>query len=185
MTKKKAIILGAAIVAVLVTVLVVVLLVPKGGSKKDDAPATFDEGIDLKVSVDGDKLHQAEVVTDKDGNISNNSYGTLMEYYPANIRDIHIENKQGSFDVISETPEGQATVYTIKGFEDFDLQPGNPDVIARYKGEDNRRRRRASGRRHLYPLRNRRRGVSGEHRYRRCVRLRRQRPYQPDCQQAG
>ncbi len=130
MTKKKAIILGAAIVAVLVTVLVVVLLVPKGGSKKDDAPATFDEGIDLKVSVDGDKLHQAEVVTDKDGNISNNSYGTLMEYYPANIRDIHIENKQGSFDVISETPEGQATVYTIKGFEDFDLQPGNPDVIA-------------------------------------------------------
>ena len=129
MNKKKGIIIGAAVAAVLTAIVLVLIFVPKGGSS-DPQEATYDEGIDLSVSVDKDGVHQAVVNLDKDGKIANNSYGTLMEYYPAQITSIHVENVKGSFDVESETPEGEATVYTIKGYEDFDLQGGNPDMIA-------------------------------------------------------
>ena len=128
MNKKKGIIIAAAAAVVLVAVILLLVLVPKGGS--DGKTATLDEGVALERSVDADGMHQAVVLTDKNGNIENNSYGTLMEYYPANIKSIHIENAGGSFDVESDTPEGQATVYTLKGYEDFDLQSGNPDLIA-------------------------------------------------------
>ena len=128
MNKKKGIIIAAAVALVLVAVILILVLVPKGGS--DGKTATLDEGVALERSVDADGMHQAVVLTDKNGNIENNSYGTLMEYYPANIKSIHIENAGGSFDVESDTPEGQATVYTLKGYEDFDLQSGNPDLIA-------------------------------------------------------
>ena len=128
MNKKKGIIIAAAAAVVLVAVILLLVLLPKGGS--DGKTATLDEGVALERSVDADGMHQAVVLTDKNGNIENNSYGTLMEYYPANIKSIHIENAGGSFDVESDTPEGQATVYTLKGYEDFDLQSGNPDLIA-------------------------------------------------------
>ena len=129
MNKKKAIIIAAAVAVVLVAALLVIIFLPKGG-KSEKKAATIDEGTDISVSVDKDGIHQVKVNTDKDGNIANNSYGTLMEYYPANIKGIHIENKKGSFDVESETPKGQATVYTIKGYDDLNLQAGNPDLIA-------------------------------------------------------
>ena len=129
MNKKKGIIIAAAIAAVLAAVVLILVLVPKGG-ESDKEKSTLDEGIDLSRSVDSDGVHQAVVNLDKDGEIANNSYGTLMEYYPADIKTIHVENKKGTFDVVSETPKGEATVYTIKGYDGFDLQPGNPDSIA-------------------------------------------------------
>lgn len=129
MTKKKGLIIAAAAAVVLLAVVLILVFVPKGGQKQENA-STIDEGIDLTVSVDKDGVHQAKVNTDKDGNIKNNSYGTLMEYYPANIKLMHVENAKGTFDVASETPEGEATVYTLKGYEDFDLQAGNPSLIA-------------------------------------------------------
>ena len=128
MNKKKGIIIAAVIAVVLAAALVVLLVVPKGGS--DDKDKGIDHGTDMELSTDKDGLHQAKVVTDKDGNIPNNSYGTLMEYYPANIHNIHVENTSGAFDVVMDTSEGEATVYKIKGFEDFNLQSGNPDLIA-------------------------------------------------------
>ena len=79
MNKKKGIIIGAAVAAVLTAVVLVLIFVPKGGSS-DPQEATYDEGVDLSVSVDKDGVHQAVVNLDKDGKIANNSYGTLMEY---------------------------------------------------------------------------------------------------------
>ena len=129
MTKKKGIIIAAAVAVVLLAVTLILIFVPKGG-QNDEKKGTIDEGVDLTVSVDKDGIHQAKVNTDEDGNIKNNSYGTLMQYYPANIKLMHIENTKGTFDVEAETPEGEATIYTIKGYEDFDLQAGNPAMIA-------------------------------------------------------
>ncbi len=128
MNKKKGLIIGGIAAAVLVAVVLLLVFLPKGGS--DAQNATIDEGVALSRSVDGDGLHQAQVETDKDGNIANNSYGTLMEYYPADIQSIHVENSKGTLDVLSQTPEGQATVYTVKGYEDYALQTGVPDKIA-------------------------------------------------------
>lgn len=128
MNKKKAIIIAVAAAAVLTAVILLLVLLPKGNGS--DKEATIDEGVALSRSTDEHGLHQAQVQTDAKGEIANNSYGTLMEYYPADIKDIHIENAKGTMDVISATPEGEATVYTIKGYEDYDLQAGNPDLIA-------------------------------------------------------
>ncbi len=130
MTKKKGIIIAAAVAVVLAGVLLALIFAPKGGKKAAKKAATIDEGIDMSVSVDENGIHQAQINTGKNGEIENNSYGTLMEYYPANIREIHVENRKGTFDVTSQTPEGQATQYTIKGYEDLELQAGNPDLIA-------------------------------------------------------
>lgn len=129
MNKKKGIIIGAAIAAVLAAAVLVIVFAPKGGNS-DTQTATFDEGASLTRSVDSDGVHQAAVKLDENGKVENNGGGELMEYKPADIRNIHVENNKGSFDVISNTPSGEATVYTVKGYEDFDLQAGNPDMIA-------------------------------------------------------
>ena len=130
MNKKKTIIIAASIAAALVAVLLLLIFLPKGGDTANPDSSTIDEGVSMSASTDENGVHQVTIQTDKDGKIENNSYGTLMEYYPADISQIHIENAKGAFDVVSKTPEGEATVYTIKGYEDFDLQAGNPDLIA-------------------------------------------------------
>lgn len=129
MNKKKGIIIAAAVAVVLAAVVLVLVLAPKGG-KSDSQTATFDEGASLTRSVDSDGVHQAAVKLDENGEIVSNGGGVLMEYYPADIKNIHVENKKGTLDVLSNTPKGEATVYTIKGYEEFDLQAGNPDMIA-------------------------------------------------------
>ena len=88
MNKKKGIIIAAAAAVVLVAVLLILIFVPKGGS--DEGTASIDEPAKLSVSTDKDGLHQANVQTDKDGKIAANGYGTLLEYYPADIKAILI-----------------------------------------------------------------------------------------------
>lgn len=122
----------AAAAIVLVGVLLLLIFLPNNGSTGD---ATYDEGTKLSTDVDENGVHQAQVATNANGEIDNNSYGTLIKYVPADISKIHVENNAGSFDVLSETPtnengETDTTVYTIKGYEDFDLQSGIADEIA-------------------------------------------------------
>ncbi len=128
MDKKKRLIIAAVAAAVLAGVILLLIFLPKGGSGSDDA--TYDEGIDMVPHIDENGVHQVEIVTDENGNIKNNSFGTLIDYVPAQIKEIHVENAGGTFDVDSNTPEGEATVYTIRGFEGLELQAGEPDVIA-------------------------------------------------------
>lgn len=133
MKKNTKIFIIAAVAAVLLIGLMLLLIfLPKGDS---EGTATYDEGVKMSVSVDENGVHQAKIITDKNGNIENNSYGTLMEYVPADISTVHVENSKGTLDVVSYTPkdkEGktEATQYTIKGYEDFELQSGIADEIA-------------------------------------------------------
>lgn len=129
--KKLLLIIGAAAV-LLVGLMLLLIFLPKGDSEET---ATYDEGISMETSVDENGVHQASINTDENGNIDNNSYGTLMEYVPAEIKTIHLENSKGTLDVTSYTPvddEGNTdtTVYTIVGYEDYDIQAGVPDEIA-------------------------------------------------------
>lgn len=129
--KSKALLIVIGVAIVLVIGMVVLLMLPKGGdSAQDGSEATLDEGAPITLSTDAKGVHQAVIGRDSSGKISNNSYGTLMEYIPAQISQIHVENTQGTFDVKSYTPEGKATEYTLVGYEDFDLQSGAPDAIA-------------------------------------------------------
>ena len=129
MDKKKTLIIAIIAVAVLVGVMLLLLFLPKGGGSDADT-ATADEGIRMELSTDEKGVHQAIIGRDAFGNVENNSSGTLMQYVPADIKTIHVENTYGCFDVVAETPEGDATVYTMKGYEEFTLQSGAPDAIA-------------------------------------------------------
>lgn len=133
MKKNTKILLIVSVAAVLLVGLMLLLIfMPKGGQ---DGTATYDEGISMSTSVDENGVHQAKINTNEKGEIDNNSYGTLVEYDTNQISEIHLENKKGTLDITSYTPvnsegETDTTVYTIKGYEDYELQPGIADTIA-------------------------------------------------------
>lgn len=90
-----------------------------------------------------DKVWQVSPATDDNGEIQQNGTGTLIEYQPAAIEKISVENESGSYTITSYTPTEVATdasgeeteststtEYTLVGFEDFELQSGNPDDLA-------------------------------------------------------
>lgn len=128
----KILIVAAAAAVLLIGLMLLLIFLPTG---EGDGTATFDEGVKMNVSVDEDGVHQAEILTDENGEIENNSYGVLVEYDTMEISSIHLENTKGTLDITSYTPtnedgETDTTVYTVKGYEDFELQPGIADLIA-------------------------------------------------------
>lgn len=129
MKNKKILIAVIAAVVVLVGVMLLLIFLPKGGEQTDSEAATVDEA-QLTVSTDSKGVHQAVVGRKDNGEIEKNGSGKLMEYYPADISQINLENKKGTLDILSNTPNGQATVYKIKGYEDYALQGGVADKIA-------------------------------------------------------
>ena len=103
MKKNTKIFIVAAIAAVLLIGLMLLLIfLPKGDG---DGSATYDEGVKMSVSTDANGVHQATIITDKNGNIENNSYGTLVEYDTNKISTIHIENAKGTLDITSTIPK--------------------------------------------------------------------------------
>ena len=129
MNKKKTLLIVIIAAVVLVGVMLVLIFLPKGDGSQSGA-ASVDEGVKIELSTDDKGMHQAIIGRDAFGNVEHNSSGTLLEYVPADIEKIHVENTAGSFDITAATPEGEATEYTLVGFEEFDIQSGVPDRIA-------------------------------------------------------
>lgn len=133
--KKNKIILLSCTIAALVLVGVMLLLIFLPDSNSSNGSATYDEGTPLTVEVDEDGMHQAKVITDSKGELDNNSYGTLVEYDTNKVIKVNLENSKGTMEITSYTPvnddgETDTTVYTITGYEDFELQSGMADEIA-------------------------------------------------------
>lgn len=133
---KKLLIIVATCAVVLVGVLLALLLWPQ---EAEDLSDTIDTGTPITTSVDENGVHQAKPELNEKGELDNNSYGTLINYVPSQISTIKIENLSGSYEIKSTTPtttdeDGntttEATVYTLVGFEDFELQAGQADSIA-------------------------------------------------------
>ena len=130
------IIIGIVCVAIIVGVIFIINSLPK--ETEETVTTTIEEKMVLKVDKDGE--HQAEIKVDEKGELEENGSGTLIEYTPSDIERIDIENESGSFTVLAktnvttdeETGEEQrdATVYTLVGYEDMELQTGGPDTIA-------------------------------------------------------
>ena len=120
----KILIIVCAAALILAGLMCLLIFLPKGDGSSSGA-ATYDEGVKMSVTTDKDGVHQAQIQTNDKGEIDNNSYGTLMDYIPAKISKIHLENKKGTLDIKSYTPTDKngktsATQYTIVGYEDFD-----------------------------------------------------------------
>ncbi len=142
-TKLLKILIPVIIVVLIAVALVVVLLIPEDAAN-DPTSAIDPTGVaGIKDSVNKDKLHQASVEKDKDGNVKENGAGSLLSYIPRNIKTIKIENTKSSYTIKSYTPvtkekdengkeveKTQATQYTLVGYEDKEIKEGAPDSIA-------------------------------------------------------
>ena len=119
-------IIAAVVVAALVCMLIFMRThTPKG--------ATNDESLlPAKITTDvNDKgVHEAQVAVDENGEILQNGSGKLLEYVPADIKEIGVENEKGTFSVLADTPEGGSTTFTLVGFEGVTLQAGIADEVA-------------------------------------------------------
>ena len=129
---KRNLIIAAAALLVVVALVLVIIFVPFGGSKK---PGEFDAGTDMILSVNADGLHTATVKTNSKGEIENNSYGNLINYAPAQIEKIEMSTDEGNYTFLSTTPvnadgKTEATVYTLEGFDDYDLSATSPSLLA-------------------------------------------------------
>lgn len=118
------IIIGAVVLIAALVVALILISKSPGTVTEESKPA------ELTLDVNADGVHEASVGLDENGVLSNDGAGTLLEYATADIKKIKVENQDGTFTVISDTPEGEATVYTIEGFEDYDLESGVADEIA-------------------------------------------------------
>ena len=128
------IIIGIVCVAIIIGVIFIVNSLPP----KQDDTNTYKE-TPMSRSVDEDGEHQATVLLDDKGKLTENGSGTLLEYTPSDISKIEVENEAGSFTILAKTNVGvdengeetrDATVYTLVGFEGIELQSGGPDTIA-------------------------------------------------------
>ena len=129
MKNKKILLIVIAAAVVLVGVMLLLIFIPKGGGEGDTDPATFDEA-QISSATDNKGVHQITVERNDNGEVEQNGSGSLINYYPANIKEIHLENAKGTVDILSNTPKGKATEYTVKGYENYKLQSGIPDQIA-------------------------------------------------------
>lgn len=130
------VIIGAVAVILIVGVILLLRFLPTASSDEDN----IDYGTEINLTVDEDGEHQATLVFNDKGELDNNSYGTLIEYTPSDIKQIDVENESGTYTVLSETPvevdeeTGEettgATIYTLVGYEDIELISGGPDTIA-------------------------------------------------------
>lgn len=129
----KWIIFGSVAALILAGIICLLVFLPKNEEKP------LDMGTDVNESVSDDGMHKASVVTDENGKIANNSFGSLLEYTPSQITKIEVENETGSFTVKAETKttkdengeeKTDATVYTVEGLENIPLESGKPDAIA-------------------------------------------------------
>ena len=121
-------ILIVIIALVVVAALVVTLILVRRRTYQKSEGVTDPAEITLDVGKDG--VHEASVKLDENGNILQNGVGSLLTYVPADIKQIDVENEDGSFTVTSHTPEGEATVYTLVGFEGYTLQEGIAGEVA-------------------------------------------------------
>lgn len=133
--KTKWIIAGATAALVIAAIVLLIVFLPKSNDTED----VIDESAAISRAVDENKEHQAEVVTDENGNIIQNGSGTLVDRDVNQVTEIDLSNPSGNYVILCETPkettadgddETSSTIYTIKGFEDVELQTGIPDSIA-------------------------------------------------------
>lgn len=141
--KKPILIVVAVLVAVAALVGVYFLIQNFVPDDTGDTTATYptdENGEQYAVDLKGNKIDSEK---DKDGNIISAGVEELINHVPADIKKVEVTNEHGTFEISAETPtekstdaEGKeitttdATIYTLKDYEDAPLASGMPDAVA-------------------------------------------------------
>ena len=131
------IIIGTIAVLLIIGIVIVLRVVPQKG---DIIETEYKPSAEITLSINEEGEHQAEPEKNEKGKIETDTYGTLLDYVPAQIKRIDVENDAGSFTILAETPievdeetgeeTSQATIYTLVGFENIELKGGAADTVA-------------------------------------------------------
>jgi len=134
---KRNIIIAAAVLLVAIIAVVIVLLIPSSDTQNTSSADEFriDHGIDMEYTRYEDGLLDIIIHTNDKGEIENNSYGNLLNYVPSQIYKMTVKTQDSNYTFLVNTPvdeDGKTmpTVYTLEGFEDFNLAITNPGLIA-------------------------------------------------------
>ncbi len=132
-TMKRNIIIAGISLVVVVGLILAIVFIPWGEGK--NTPLEIDSGTEMIYGVNDDGMHTAEVKLNSKGKLENNSYGTLISYRPAQIDKICMSTDEGNYTFLLTTPvnaegETEATVFTLEGFEDYNLEATNPSLLA-------------------------------------------------------
>lgn len=142
--KKPVLIIGIAlIVVILALILWLVLTMSASNDNIGNTSATYptdENGVQYATDLKGNKI---DSIKDKDGNIISAGIEELVNDELYNIKNIVIENENGTFTVNAETPketttdadgketvQTKQTVYTIEGFDNAKLQTDQTSIIA-------------------------------------------------------
>lgn len=134
----KTLIIAVCAAVVLAAVLLTLLFLPKETEKIDTTGAAS-----ITTKLDKNKVWQVEIKT-KNGKIEENGSGNLLTLVPADIKTIKLDNDKGTTTITSYTPKTKETdpstgkevektdqtQYTVKGYEKYELQSGEPDEVA-------------------------------------------------------
>lgn len=132
--------LSLTFVALLVGALLLMIFFPETSEKNAVEKAS------IISATDSNGLWSVQAETTENGEIKQNGSGSLLNFVPASIKSIQVENSLGSYEVTSYTPKEKtketdpetgeetettlATVYTLVGYENFPLESGAPDDLA-------------------------------------------------------
>ncbi len=130
---KRNIIIASVALVVVAALILLIFLLPSG--KGNNTPPELDPGIDMTASVNEDGLHTVKINTNSKGEIENNSYGTLVDRLPAEVEKIAMKTEEGNYTFLVENPVSEdgttdTSVYTLEGFEEYDLAETNPALLA-------------------------------------------------------
>ncbi len=131
------VIIGCIVVVVISGIVLLLNFLPNDA---DTSELPSENSPEITLTVDKKGEHQAQLITNEKGELEDNGAGSLIEYTPSQIKQIDIENESGSYTITADTPvtvdeetgeeNSDATVYTLLGYEDLDLQSGGPDTVA-------------------------------------------------------
>lgn len=141
---RKPLVIGAVILAIALLAtgayFIVDKVVPEDTDTTSPTYPTDENGEQYATDLKGNKIESQK---DANGNILVAGIEDLIDHVPADIKKVKVTNEHGSFELLSETPvetttdaNGQeitstgATVYTLVGYEDAPLAPGQPDAVA-------------------------------------------------------
>lgn len=130
--KRNLIIAGVALV-VIVGLILAIVFIPWGEGGNNTI--VTDAGTEMILGTNEDGMHTAEVKLNSKGKLENNSYGTLINYIPSQIDKICMSTKEGNYTFLLTTPVNadgttEATIFTLEGFEDYNLGATNPSLLA-------------------------------------------------------
>ena len=118
----------AVIILAAALIIAVVAVVNQPVKPAADTPLP-EKPVEMATVIDENGGHHVEITTDAEGEIVQNGYGELLSYVPAQITSIEVENDGGSFVVNAKTVDGH-TVYSVTGYEQYELRKGMADAVA-------------------------------------------------------